>query len=126
MASDWRRNPSAPDVIAGSAVQNSMNATPLEKRDSDAYSRVLPLADVTGSVSVAGARSGLQNRGSESPSTISHKSLRNQAPSLTAHGQRAASNDPDLAVVNDAWPQLPEAVRASILMLVKAAAGRGE
>jgi hypothetical protein len=62
MASDWRRNPSAPDVIAGSAVQNSMNATPLEKRDSDAYSRVLSLADASGSVSVAGARSGLQNR----------------------------------------------------------------
>jgi hypothetical protein len=29
--------------------------------------------------------------------------------------------DPDLAAVNDAWPRLPEAVRASILMLVQAA-----
>ena len=62
MASDWRRNPSAPDVIAGSPVQKSMNASPLENGDFDAYSRVLPLADDTGSVSVAGARSGLQNR----------------------------------------------------------------
>jgi hypothetical protein len=34
--------------------------------------------------------------------------------------------DVDLGVVNDAWPQLPEAVRASILMLVKAAAGKGD
>jgi hypothetical protein len=30
---------------------------------------------------------------------------------------------PDLAAVVDAWPRLPEAVRASILMLVKAALG---
>ncbi len=29
--------------------------------------------------------------------------------------------DPDLAAVNAAWPTLPEAVRASIVMLVKAA-----
>jgi hypothetical protein len=27
----------------------------------------------------------------------------------------------DLAAVNEAWPRLPEAVRASIMMLVKAA-----
>ena len=59
---DSARNLSLADVIAGVDVQKSMNASPLEKRDSDAYSRVLPLADVTGSVSVAGARSGLQNR----------------------------------------------------------------
>jgi hypothetical protein len=59
---DSGRNLSLSDVIAGSTVQKSMNASPLEKRDSDAYSRVLPLADALGSVSVAGARSGLQNR----------------------------------------------------------------
>ena len=96
-----------------------MNASPLEKGDSDAYSHVLPLADATGSVSVAGARSGLQNRGAESPSVISHKSLRNPARSLTG----AASNDPDLAVVVEAWDRLPEGVRTSISMLVKAASG---
>jgi hypothetical protein len=31
--------------------------------------------------------------------------------------------DPDLAAVNAAWPDLPEAVRQSIVMLVKAAKG---
>jgi hypothetical protein len=31
--------------------------------------------------------------------------------------------DPDLAASIEAWPTLPEAVRASILMLVKAALG---
>jgi hypothetical protein len=103
-----------------------MNASHLEKRESDAYSRVLPLADASGSVSVAGARSGLQNRGCEAASPIFHKKLRNQAPSLTAQGQRAESNDPDLAAVIDAWDRLPEGVRQSVVMLVKAAAGQGE
>jgi len=31
--------------------------------------------------------------------------------------------DPDLATVMDAWDQLPEAVRAGIVAMVKAAAG---
>ena len=101
-----------------------MNATPLEKRDSDAYSRVLPLADALGSVSVAGARSGLQNRGREAAKTISQKTLWKQAPTLTAQGQRAASNDPDLAAVIEAWDRLPEGVRQSVVMLVKAASGK--
>jgi integrase len=57
-----RRNESVPDVIAGSTVQESMNASPLKIGGSDAYSHVLPLADATGSASAAGARPGLQNR----------------------------------------------------------------
>jgi hypothetical protein len=40
---------------------------------------------------------------------------------LAAHRQRAASDDPDLAAIIDAWDRLPEAVRASIMMLVRAA-----
>jgi hypothetical protein len=35
----------------------------------------------------------------------------------------ACRTDPDLAAVVAAWPELPEAVRQSILMLVKAAEG---
>jgi hypothetical protein len=31
--------------------------------------------------------------------------------------------DPDLALVNTAWSGLPESVRASIMMLVRAASG---
>jgi hypothetical protein len=34
--------------------------------------------------------------------------------------------DPDLATVVDAWDRLPEAVRAGIVAMVKAAGGRGE
>ena len=32
--------------------------------------------------------------------------------------------DPDLALINAAWSGLPESVRASILMLVRAASGK--
>jgi hypothetical protein len=99
---------------------------PLNRRDSDAYSRHLPLADFSGCASVAGARSGLQNRGTESISTMCHKNLRNQVPSLTAQGQRAASNDPDLAAVIEAWNRLPAAIRAGILAMVKASAAKGD
>jgi integrase len=57
-----RRNESVPDVIAGSTVQESMNASPLKIGGSDAYSRVLTLSEASGSASAAGARPGLQNR----------------------------------------------------------------
>ena len=40
---------------------------------------------------------------------------------MAAHRQRAASNDPGLAAVMDAWDRLPKAVRAGIVAMVKAA-----
>jgi hypothetical protein len=43
---------------------------------------------------------------------------------LAARGQRAALDDPDLAAVVAAWPELPEAIRAGIVAMVMAAAGR--
>jgi hypothetical protein len=46
---------------------------------------------------------------------------------LTAQGQRAEQDlletDPDLTVVIDAWDRLPEAVRAGIVAMVRAAGG---
>jgi hypothetical protein len=33
-------------------------------------------------------------------------------------------NDPDLTVLVDAWPELPEAIRAGILAMVGAASAR--
>jgi hypothetical protein len=44
---------------------------------------------------------------------------------MAAQGQRAALDDPDLATVVDAWDRLPEAVRAGILAMVKAASKGG-
>jgi hypothetical protein len=43
---------------------------------------------------------------------------------VAAQGQRAAQSDPDLATVVDAWDRLPEAVRAGIVAMVKAASGK--
>ena len=86
---------------------------------------------IAGSVSVAGALPGLQNRGDESVSHNPSIQLRKPPPSLAAQGKRAAqiepplngSDDPDLAAVVAAWPELPEAIKAGILAMVKAASG---
>lgn len=40
-----------------------------------------------------------------------------------ALGAQNAPLDPDLAAVVDAWPKLPEAIKAGILAMVKAAGG---
>jgi integrase len=56
------RNQSSPDVIAKSTVQSSMYVSPLKESGSDAYSRIATPIDDAGSVSVAGARPGLQIR----------------------------------------------------------------
>jgi hypothetical protein len=50
--------------------------------------------------------------------------LQESSPSLAAHGQRAESNEPDLAAVIEAWPTLPEAIRAGIVAMVTAASGK--
>jgi hypothetical protein len=36
------------------------------------------------------------------------------------------AESPDLALIIEAWPRLPEAVRAGILAMVKASAGEGD
>jgi hypothetical protein len=43
---------------------------------------------------------------------------------MSAQGQRAALDDPGLATVVDAWDRLPEAVRAGIVAMVRAASGK--
>jgi len=60
--------------------------------------------------------------------------LRQSASALTAQGQRAASNDPDLADLITAliadWPRLPDVtkpgIKAGIPAMVKAAAGSAD
>ncbi len=84
---------------------------------------------IAGSVSVAGAPPGLQNRGDESVSPNPSSLLRKLPPSLAAQGKRAARNSPpldaptdlDLAAVVEAWPELPEALKVGIMAMVKAA-----
>jgi hypothetical protein len=73
-----------------------------------------------GSASAAGARPGLQNREAGSVSAKSDKRLRNQLPEMTARGQRPDRIPAELVEITDAWDKLPEAVKASMLMLVRA------
>ncbi len=84
---------------------------------------------IAGSVSVAGALPGLQNREDESVSPNPSSPLWKLPPSLAAQGKRAARKQPrldapkdtDLAAVVEAWPDLPEALKAGIVAMVKAA-----
>jgi hypothetical protein len=70
------------------------------------------------------APTGLQNQGTDDATPCLPKRLRKSTPSVAAHWQRAAQTDPDLAAVIDAWDRLPEAVRAGIVAMVKAASKR--
>jgi hypothetical protein len=55
------------------------------------------------------------------------KRLRLSTPPVADHlPTDTCKNDPDLAVVVAAWPELPEAIKAGILAMVKAAAGSEE
>jgi hypothetical protein len=114
-------------MTSGSTLPVRLNANHLKNGIAATYSRVLIPADASGSVWPAGAAPGLQNRGTDAVTIKSEAGLRHSAPAVTAHWQRAESNDraldPDLAAVVDAWPRLPEAVRAGIVAMVKAASG---
>ena len=60
----------------------------------------------------------------DTPNRKSHNGLRIATPPvghLMATG--TCQTDPDLAAVIDAWDRLPEALRAGIMAMVKAAAG---
>jgi len=71
----------------------------------------------------------LQNRGDHSVSLGPTSKLRQLPTSLAAKGKCAGRNqplldvpqDPDLAAVVEAWPDLPEALKAGIVAMVKAA-----
>jgi hypothetical protein len=77
--------------------------------------------DPFGSVSAAGARPGLQNRCADDVTSNPHNELRRFPDLVTAHRQRAASDDPDLAAVVAAWPELSKAIKAGIMAMVKSA-----
>jgi len=50
---------------------------------------------------------------------LAHESLAHHLPTETI--RTPTGIDPDLAAVVDAWPDLPEALKAGILAMVKAA-----
>jgi len=67
---------------------------------------------------------------------IKSQSATPEIPGKKAHSENCAAPgaavgsentpiDPDLAAVVDAWPKLPEAIRAGILAMIRAAGGAG-
>ena len=63
----------------------------------------------------------------KSPSKLSSRQYPNESGSirpLTAaqNATRLLPDDPDLAAVVDAWPELPEAIKTGIVAMVKAVA----
>ena len=46
--------------------------------------------------------------------------------SATLEAPRSATQDPDLAVIVTAWPELPEAIRAGMVAMVRASDARRE
>jgi hypothetical protein len=68
---------------------------------------------------------GVPPRGLETPANSPQNST-NPAPGGAKSGALDAKTpaiDPGLAVIIDAWPKVPEAIRAGILALVRAAGG---
>jgi hypothetical protein len=60
-----------------------------------------------------------------SPKGFQGNDLRLATPGLAAQGKRATRDQaPDLAEVIDAWPNLPEPIRAGILAMIRSASGK--
>jgi hypothetical protein len=61
----------------------------------------------------------------ETPNPQSSKGLRLVNPSVAAHlPHDTCQRDENLAQIVDAWPRLPDAIKAGIMAMVKAALGK--
>lgn len=63
-----------------------------------------------------------QGDSNASPQVVADKDLRREE---VARAAESGATDADLTFVMSAWRSLPDAVRAGIVAMVKAAAGRG-
>jgi hypothetical protein len=60
------------------------------------------------------------------PKVVPANHVRRSAPLATALGQRRNPSDPDLALIVERWFDLPPAVRAGIVAMVKASGSGGQ
>ena len=90
---------------------------PAQARPDPNKSRIKPTS--TGTRTIPSSRQYPNESGSNrTPNASENPSVEN------AYALNSNANDPDLAAVVDAWPELPEAIRAGILAMVKAALGQ--
>ena len=116
------RDLSVADAMAGSDIQESMEGKPL--KTGDLSQAVVSGRDLSpeAPVGVEPTYNGFADRPCDGVKAKPAKGLRIASPPVAHHlPTDTCQTDPDVARIVDAWPGLPEAVRASILMLVKAA-----
>src|SRR4051794_25796744 len=65
------------------------------------------------------APNGLANRKQGGANHKFQKDFGKASPALAVNGQCATPDDPDLAAVIEAWPTLPEPIRAGIVAMVE-------
>src|SRR5262245_15810316 len=73
----------------------------------------------------AGSRSRAQDQSTTSSRQEPSQSAPKRLPTATENATGLRPADPDLAAVIDVWDRLPQAVRAGIVAMVKAASGEG-
>ena len=90
---------------------------PAQARPDPKKPRVKPTS--SGDSSITSSRQHANESGSNRPPTASENASVENAYALNSN-----ADDPDLTTVVEAWPDLPEAIKAGILAMVKAAAGK--
>ena len=118
------RNLSLPDVMTKSDDPKMMNGLTLEKAGDDAYCRVDSHPVESTGVGTRTPDLRIMRPQAVSPNGLSAHDLRQTAPSVAHYlPTDTCKIDPELAALVTAWPNLPDAIRVSILMLVRAAKG---
>lgn len=109
------------DVIAGSIGPLATSVESLQNRGSDASCRLQSITGGENRTLTGVTAQRILSPQHEPSRFILDNDLRQSDVVPTAQGQRADSNDPDLALISQAWHTLPEALRAGIVAMVKAA-----
>ena len=107
-------------TYAAESGSNGRNITPQETVENDVLQGVATGRDTAHGLPIA-------PRGSEHPPLALSKTPISQTPSAP-HGAPNAQDppsDPDLALIQDRWPKLPEHVKAAVLALVRTNAEAG-
>jgi hypothetical protein len=103
-------------ILMDSHGQLAYNGIQSAKPGNDAANADFP---GSGSVCTSGGGPGLQNQLSKSTNLLSSTTSENDAENLAFYLALLAKKSPDLALVVKQWGNLPEAVRAGIIAMVR-------